>query len=216
VTYDRYREAASARLDGEPLGMSAASLDAHLAACPSCGRWAESAASVTRQLRLGAAAVPDLTAAITADVALPARRVLRRRAVLRAALVLIGLVQLGLALPALAGDSVGMAMAVHAAHEAAAWNLALAAGFVAAAVVPRRAGGLVPLLAVFLLVLTVLSVRDLLDGAVPAARVLTHLAALTGLVLLIAVDRAERALVPPGRNPSTSDETAERNLRGVA
>jgi predicted anti-sigma-YlaC factor YlaD len=117
--------------------------------------------------------------------------------------------------PALVGDGVGMAMAVHTAHEAAAWNLALAAGFVVAAVVPRRAAGLVPLLAVFLVVLTVLSVRDLLDGAVPAARVLTHLAALAGLLLLVAVDRAERALVPPGHTPR-KDEPAERNLRGVA
>jgi predicted anti-sigma-YlaC factor YlaD len=215
VTCDRYREAISARLDGEPLGMSAATLDAHLAACPACARWADTAASVTRQLRLGAAQVPDLTEAITTDVARPARRVLRRRALLRAGLVLIGLTQLALAVPALVGDGVGMAMAVHTAHEAAAWNLALAAGFVVAAVVPRRAAGLVPLLAVFLVVLTVLSVRDLLDGAVPAARVLTHLAALAGLLLLVAVDRAERALVPPGHTPS-KDEPAEGNLRGVA
>jgi predicted anti-sigma-YlaC factor YlaD len=142
--------------------------------------------------------------------------VLRRRALLRAALVLIGLVQLALASLALAGDSVGMAMAVHAAHEAAAWNLALAAGFVAAAIVPRRAGGLVPLLGVFLVVLTALSVGDLLDGAVPAARVLTHLVALAGLVLLVAVDRAERALVPPGSSPSQADDRDQRRLRGVA
>jgi predicted anti-sigma-YlaC factor YlaD len=216
VTCDRYREAVSARLDGEPLGMAAAALDAHLSACPACARWAERAAAVTRQLRVGAATVPDLSAAITESVALPARRVLRRRALLRAALVLIGIVQLALAIPALAGDSIGMTMAVHAAHEAAAWNLALAAGFVVAAIVPRRAAGLVPLLAVFLVVLTVLSVGDLLDGAVAAGRVLTHLAALAGLALLIAVDRAERALVPPGPTPATRDEPAERNLRGVA
>src|SRR5436305_6912535 len=94
VRCDRFREAVSARLDGEPLGMSAAALDAHLASCLDCARWADAAARVTRHARLDVRPVPDLSAQIAARVALPARRVLRRRYLLRAGLLLAGLAQL--------------------------------------------------------------------------------------------------------------------------
>lgn len=194
----RFREAASARLDGEPLGLPASALDGHLARCADCARWAEAAARTTRLARLDVRPVPDLADRISATVAQPARRVLRRRLLLRAALILVGMVQLAIGLPALTGDSVGMAMSAHGAHEAAAWNIAIAAALLAAAFVPRRAAGLIPLLGTFLLVLGGLSVHDYLTGAVGIGRLATHLAALAGLLLLVALDRAERALPPGG------------------
>jgi predicted anti-sigma-YlaC factor YlaD len=220
VRCDRFKEAASARLDGEPIGMSAAGLEHHLAACADCGRWAGEATRLTRQARLGTADVPDLSDRITADVVLPARRVLRRRLALRAALALAGVGQLAIALPALFGDSIGMAMSAHGAHEAAAWNLALAAAFLATAATPRRAAGLIPLLATFVVVLGALSARDIAAGEVAAGRITTHLAAIAGLVLVLLLDRAERAL-PPGRfqldgDCAAPDETGRRRLRGVA
>jgi predicted anti-sigma-YlaC factor YlaD len=208
----------SARLDGEPLGMSAAALDAHLASCPDCARWADAAARATRHARLDVRPVPDLSEQIAAQVTLPARRVLRRRHLLRAGLLLAGLAQLLIGLPALTGDSIGMAMAAHAAHEAAAWNLAIGAAFVAAASMPRRAAGLIPLLATFLVVLGALSARDIAAGAVSGGRLATHAAALIGLLLLIGLDRAERAL-PPGRFSSARTSASGSdgdNLRTVA
>lgn len=213
---DRFREAVSARLDGEPLGMSASTLDSHLSSCPDCARWAEAAASATRLARLDLRPVPDLSAQITAQVTLPARRVLRRRHLLRAGLLLAGLAQLVIGIPAVTGDSIGMAMAAHAAHEAAAWNLALGAAFVAAASVPRRATGLIPLLGTFLVVLGALSVRDLAAGAVTVGRLATHLAAVAGLVLLVALDRAERALPSGGSTSGRKDDDGSDTLRTVA
>ena len=133
---DRFREALSARLDAEPLGVSASALDHHLATCPDCARWAADATRLTRQARLGTADVPDLADGITADVVLAARRVLRRRTVLRVVLGIAGVVQLIIAGPAFFGNSIGMSMSAHAAHEAAAWNLALAAAFLATAATP--------------------------------------------------------------------------------
>ena len=206
----------SARLDGEPLGMSASALDAHLASCPDCAGWADAAARATRLARLDVRPVPDLSDAIAAAVTLPARRVLRRRHLLRLGLLVAGLAQLAIGLPALTGDSIGMAMSAHGAHEAAAWNLAIGAAFVAAASMPRRAAGLVPLLGTFLVVLGALSVRDLASGSVTAGRLATHVAVLIGLVLLIALDRAERAL-PPGRmRASRSSDSGDTDLRTVA
>jgi predicted anti-sigma-YlaC factor YlaD len=61
---DRFREAASARLDGEPLGLPEAALDAHLAHCGDCARWAAQAAQLTRRLRISSEPVPDLVDAI--------------------------------------------------------------------------------------------------------------------------------------------------------
>ena len=214
MTCARYREAVSARLDGEPLGLSAAALDGHLAACPDCAAWAEAAAAVTRRARMDVRPVPDLSEEIVADIALPTRRVLRRRQWLRIALGVVGVVQLGVGLPAVTGHAIGMVMTTHGAHEAAAWNLAIGAAFVAVASVPRRAAGLIPLLGTFLVVLGVLSVRDFASGTVGADRLLTHCVALLGLLLLVALDRAERALPPPWRAAS-SDEGSTR-MRSVA
>ena len=128
------REALSARLDGEPLGMPEAALDQHLSACAACARWAEAAALVTRRARLAAAPqVPDLTAAVLA--ALPrelpgagaaARSRLADTAV-RLALLVVAAAQAGLAWPALASGAAAMSAPVHVAHETGAWNLAVAA-----------------------------------------------------------------------------------------
>ncbi|MEO6886022.1 MAG: hypothetical protein ABI232_07025 [Jatrophihabitantaceae bacterium] len=202
--------------------MSAAVLEEHLVICVDCARWLDATTTLTRQLRLGAAVAPDLSAAITTDIVLPTRKVMRRRLLLRVVLLLVALVQLGIAIPALAGDSIGMVMSTHAAHEAAAWNLAIGVAFLAAVSRPRRAAGLIPLLATFILVLAVLSVHDVVAGVVSVDRLATHLAAVVGLLLLFAIDRAERAL-PPGRfaAASRSDRsggtgTDHGSLRGVA
>ena len=62
-----FREAISAQLDGESLGMPVAELDGHLAECVPCAAWSSQAAQVTRPARIAPAPpVPDLTAAILA------------------------------------------------------------------------------------------------------------------------------------------------------
>jgi predicted anti-sigma-YlaC factor YlaD len=202
-------------LDGEPLGLSAAALDGHLATCPDCAAWAEAAAAVTRRARMDVRPVPDLSEEIVADIALPTRRVLRRRQVLRVALGVVGVAQLGVGIPAVTGHAIGMTMSAHGAHEAAAWNLAIGAAFVAVASMPRRAAGLIPLLGTFLVVLGVLSIRDFASGAVGAGRLLTHGVALLGLLLLVALDRAERALPPPWRSAAEEGSDSSR-MRSVA
>lgn len=195
--------------------MPAAALEAHLGSCPECARWTAQATRLTRMARLDVRPVPDLSDAITAEVVLPVRRVLRRRLILRVGLAVSALAQLAVGLPAVLGDSIGMSMSAHATHEAAAWDLAIAAAFLAAAIAPRRASGLVPLLGTFLAVLAALSIHDVATGAVGLGRLGTHLAAVAGLVLLLGLDRAERAL------PPTVPDLADRNqdaadLRTVA
>lgn len=216
---DRFRDAASARLDGEPIGMSAAVLDHHLTTCVDCARWLDHATRVTRHVRLSSAQVPDLADQILAAAVLPASRVLRRRRLLRFALVVVGAVQVGIAVPALFGTSIDMAMSTHAAHEAAAWNVALGAAFLATALRPARAAGLLPGLAVFVGVLGALSIRDVASGAVATGRLATHVGIVVGLALVYALARAERAL-PPERPPALGEDDDHQHrgggLRGVA
>src|ERR1700722_18619939 len=64
-----YREAISARIDGEDGGLEVEAVDAHLSSCPACRTWAETATTVTRAARLGLAdPVPDLANQIMAAI----------------------------------------------------------------------------------------------------------------------------------------------------
>jgi predicted anti-sigma-YlaC factor YlaD len=219
VGYDRcarFREAASARLDDEPIGLAASSLDHHLATCVDCAAWVAEAVRLTRTVRLGPADAPDLSDVILADAVLPARRVLRRRTWLRLALALTGLVQLGLAAPSMFGSSIAMQMSEHAAHEAAAWNAAMGIALLATALRPRRASGVLTVLATFVVVIGLLSIRDLASGAVDLARLATHLGAVAGVVLVAALARLERSLPPDQPVAGVSRTDRMSNLRGAA
>src|SRR4051794_38869002 len=125
----RFREAISARLDGEDLGMPASELDGHLDGCAECAGWAAQAGRVTRRARLGAAPdVPDLTATVLA--ALPRElpgvaAAARSRLVdtgLRLALLVVGAAQAGLARPPPTSGHAPMSAPMHMTHQTRAWK----------------------------------------------------------------------------------------------
>lgn len=198
--------------------MPASRLDHHLATCPYCARWVAEATRLSRLARVGREDTPDLADRILAEVAVPAAKVRRRRRFAQLGLAAVGLVQIAIAVPALFGNTIDMAMVTHAAHESAAWNVALGAAFLATAFAPRRAAGLLPLLVAFVGVLVVLSARDLASGAVELGRLATHLGAVAGLVLVHALYVSERATPPPASAVVGTDQPDEpgRGLRGVA
>ncbi|MGY1742943.1 MULTISPECIES: zf-HC2 domain-containing protein [unclassified Blastococcus] len=186
-----FREAASARLDGESPGMPVAELDAHLDGCRACASWLADASAVTRRARLAPAPpVPDLTSAVLA--ALPPRlpggaaaaRARLTTSALRLALLAVGAAQALLAWPALVGGTASMSAPVHMAHETGAWNLAAGAAFLAVVAAPRLAAGTLPFLGTFTVLLTVLTVRDLAAGHVHADRAVAHLLLLAGVALV--------------------------------
>jgi predicted anti-sigma-YlaC factor YlaD len=189
----QYREALSARLDGEPLGMPDIALAGHLESCPGCAAWLEAATRITRLARISPAdAVPDLSAEIVAAAGAlaPPRR--RAVTVLRLGLAVLALAQAVLAWPTLFLGQDGAAVPMHAAHEAGAWNLALAVAFFGVAARPSRAAALVPLLAVFVGVLAAVGLPDLALGHVTAARLATHLLVAAGLLFVVALARTTR------------------------
>ncbi len=190
----RFREAISARLDGESLGMTTRELDDHLAGCPDCASWADDVAQVTRRARLAPSPpIPDLTTAVLS--ALPrelpgtAAAVRSRLAdsALRVALVAVGVAQAGLSWPVLVSGSGAMSAPVHMAHETGAWNLAVAAAFLAVAADPRLAAGALPFLGSFAALLLPVTVADLAAGHVHADRAVAHLLLLAGTAIVAAV-----------------------------
>jgi predicted anti-sigma-YlaC factor YlaD len=189
-----FRAAVSARLDGEPLGMSEHALDSHLGACAACAAWSDAAALVTRRARLAAAPpVPDLTRSVLEALprelpgAAAAARASVVAAALRLALLAVGVAQAGLAWPALASGAGSMSAPVHMAHETGAWNLAVAVALVAVAAAPRLAAGTLAFLGSFVAFLAPVTLADLADGRVQLDRALAHLLLLAGTALVATV-----------------------------
>jgi predicted anti-sigma-YlaC factor YlaD len=190
-----YREALSARLDGEDELAERAAVDAHLATCADCARWAESAAAVTRLARMstvapGAGVGDEVLAAAPG----PGRR--RFADGLRVALGLLGLAQFGLGMAQLSAFSavhehlgLGPADSSHLWHESAAWNVAIGAGFGWIAVRRTRPAGLMPLLTAFVVLLALVSAGDLFQGQVDRTRLLSHGTVLAGYLVLLALSR---------------------------
>ncbi|WP_216892945.1 zf-HC2 domain-containing protein [Nocardia alni] len=200
------REALSARLDGEPGPVSAELVDQHLATCPACRDWSVRAERLRRMLIVHTAPpVPDLTAAILDEIR-------PRHSVSRVALALVAIVQTGLALAQLLGADIGMGhsdigafMMGHMSHESAAWNLAVGIGLAWAALHTRAAAAQLPMLSVFVGVLTAASLLDLADGEVTAGRLLSHIPVLVGVGLLYLVYRRDRDdHRPPNRETLTA------------
>jgi len=207
MSCDPYREAASARLDGEDPGMPRVVLDDHLAQCQECSTWLAAATRAGRLLRVSGVTPPDLSEPVLRDAGLPAARLLRRRRLVQLGLVLLAVLQWTLAVPGAWGDNIGMAamqMGAHQAHESAAWNVAVGAALLAVALRPARAAGTVPILLAFVAVLSVLSVPDLLAGAVTGVRLSSHAGVVLGLVLVAVLARADR-MPSPGRPATRTD-----------
>jgi predicted anti-sigma-YlaC factor YlaD len=195
------KEALSARLDGEESEAERLVIDEHLAGCAACQWFGEGAAQVTRLARTAVATQePDIADAVLAAV--PRSRRPQLVTALRVLLGMVGLAQAEIALVGMLGahtsatGSQGVvlegASVAHLAHESAAWNLALGVGFIWVTWRSPRSAGLVPTLATFVAVLTVLVVMDAMAGGVDVARLLAHGLVVLGLILMIVLDRLPR------------------------
>lgn len=184
-----FRETLSARIDGEPEPLAAAEVDRHLESCADCRAWYSRAQELRRFMRVRAApVVPDLTGVVLERTPAPAGA----RQGARIGLGAVAMAQLGLSVAQLLGGATGMttmAMAGHLSHESTAWNVAVGVGLLWAALRPNAAGGQLPVLTGFVVVLLGLSIADLVGDVVTPARLASHVFVLLGLVLLFVVRR---------------------------
>lgn len=178
---DTSRIAISAQLDGEELGVERAALDEHLRGCPACRTFARDAAAMHRDVRLARAPdVPDLTAPILAAIGARDRHPDGHEGALRLTLVVVALVQIVTAVPALIlGDDAGIP--VHVARHIGSFDLALAVGFLFAAWRPSRVAGLLPVVTALVACLVGTSILDLFDGRTSALTETQHVVEVAGL-----------------------------------
>src|SRR3954467_13557736 len=80
-----------------------------------------------------------------------------------------------------------MSAPVHMAHESGAWNLAVAAGFLAVAAGPRLAAGALPFLGSLAACLAPVTIADLVAGHVQADRATAHLLLVAGTVVVAVI-----------------------------
>jgi predicted anti-sigma-YlaC factor YlaD len=120
-----------------------------------------------------AESVPNLTASILGNAPSTTRTWPRYL------LLWVGLSQLVLALPALAGDDRGAS--THVAHELGSWDLALAIALLLVAWQPRRASGLLPFALALAGATALTAVLDIVAGHAPAAGEAVHVIDLIGV-----------------------------------
>ena len=135
------RDVLSAALDNESGPAERNLARRHVATCAACAAWNVEVTALHRRVRLSEAdAVPDLSASIARSIRTEART--RRPPVTPAACIILGVLALSEllgAIPHLLAPAA--ALGVHAGREQAAYEIALASGFVYAAIRPRMASG---------------------------------------------------------------------------
>lgn len=180
------REAISALLDEEQLGVDRGALERHLEACPECRRWREGAHTVTRRVRLAPArAGSPLAHAFIAELIAGARPKRRPREIVltRAALAAVAVAQMvWVTLPALVFGDRGAP--IHVSHEMGSFDMAVAVGFLVAAWRPGRAQGMRALLGAAALLLVATAVLDLAQGRTSVGDEAPHLLVVGGWLLL--------------------------------
>lgn len=223
VDCQNYREALSARLDGEQGPVPDDALDHHLEVCAACRSWQQRTVELSRTLRVRSVQpTPDLTDAVL-SAATPLRDRFLTRRWPRLLLGLVALCQLALGVVQIFGagmvtlaHGMGSSMSEHLFNESTSWNLALGAGMLWAAWRTRASAGLIPPMAVFLVVLTVFSVHDLVNGEVSVSRLISHVLLVAGLVLLFLVDRDRRRWQPGPRSARTAEDGESTTADDVA
>jgi predicted anti-sigma-YlaC factor YlaD len=183
-----YREALSARLDGEHPGIAEDVIDAHLVGCADCRAWVAAAEDLGRDDVFGD--VPVLRAGVMNEILGQGPGLARRRRPAtgwRIALLTLALLQLVVAWPGLLLDE-GSASA-HTVNDLASWDLGLAVSFLVLAWLPWRAWGALPVVAVMVIFLAGTAASDLLRGQADLSHEAAHVLQVAGLICLWMIAR---------------------------
>jgi predicted anti-sigma-YlaC factor YlaD len=180
-----FREAFSARLDGEDAGQPDALVDAHLAGCAPCRAWVEDVGRLTDVVRHAPAHHVALDPAVLATLTAPPDRGRSDALSTRRWRIALGVVAVAQFLVSVTGLVLTDGRAsVHVAHELTAWDMGLGVGFLVAAILPARAWGMLPLTTVLVACMVATSAIDLLSGHAVLGRELVHILEVAGLAIV--------------------------------
>lgn len=182
------REAISALLDGEEPGAPDTDVAAHLDDCADCRRWADDVGALHRTLRIRPAEqVPDLSI----EVMSRARPLVTDRRWTRITLAVVGALLALANLPALLAEPAHTGVG-HMSRHIGIFDLALAVGFLYAARRPHAARGLFPMAAALGVFMAAGVAYDAVFGHALGVPPTHHLLELTGVALLVALQRPGR------------------------
>jgi predicted anti-sigma-YlaC factor YlaD len=191
LSCEQYREAVSAQIDGEDTGVSGDVLGAHLRACRPCRDFATSLHRLDDVLPAADLTVPersaDILAAVRRDRAARSPSAVAGR-VARAGLAVLAVAQMATALFELTAGT-----GAHSLRDLGAFQLALAVGFLVAAVRPTTAPGLLPTAAALALCLLAVVGLDIAAGQTTSAGEATHTTELLGVALVWLIARGHPA-----------------------
>lgn len=177
----QWREAISARADGEDTGVDPRLLDAHLAHCAACVSFAAAIDGSRRRLLVQpAVAMPDMSRQVAKSNALLDRA--GRWSIVRILLAVVAVEIIVLSVPALVlGDGKEGA---HDARHLGAFSLAYAVALLVVVARPTRARTVLPVASVLAGALLVTAVVDLATGSVPLINEALHVPELLSVALI--------------------------------
>jgi predicted anti-sigma-YlaC factor YlaD len=183
MTCERWREAISARVDGEELAVDGRLLDAHVRRCPACRRFAATASIGFGGAPAGAPSdgLPRRVARLTAA----ADRAATWNMV-RALLAVVAVEIIAVSIPPLLGDE--RATSPHAARHLGAFAIAYGVGLLVVVARPARARTMLPVAIVVAAALVIGALVDLAQRRIPLISEAAHLPEVVsvGLVWLLA------------------------------
>jgi predicted anti-sigma-YlaC factor YlaD len=188
MTCERWREAISARADGEHVGIDERLVDAHLLRCPACRDYAATTPAVATP-RLASPPPPDLSQRVARAAAVADRA--STPTVVRALLAVVAVEIIVVSVPALLGDE--QATSTHAARHLGAFAVAYGVGLLVVVARPARARTMLPVAAVLVGALVITSAVDLAQGRVPLVDEAAHVPEIVSVVLIWLI------AVPPRR-----------------
>ena len=179
MTCERWREAISARADGEEVAVDERMLDAHLRRCPGCRSFAATAPMAV--VGAATAAPPDELPRRIARLTAAADRA-ATWSMVRTLLAVVAVEIIVVSVPPLLGDE--QATSPHAARHLGAFAVAYGVGLLVVVARPARSRTMLPVAIVVAAALVIGSVVDLAQRRIPLFDEAAHLPEIVSVVLV--------------------------------
>lgn len=186
--------ALSAEIDGEDPGVEPRLVESHLATCPDCRSFAESATAMRRRTAVQVAPdIPDLSSTVVRRTAAQDRSGAAFMARWLLALVAVQIV--ALTVP----DLFSSGQDAHAARHLGAFGLAYAVGLLVVVARPARARTMLHVALVLAAAMVVTAVVDIAQGRIPLVSEAMHIPELFSVLFLWILARPRQAPVTAAR-----------------